>query len=163
MMRYCVCAIPVVQCTMVMVVQCIMGDARMTHKFLYFLPSHTSISLRTHLLKYQPIIQITSLCPPPIKEIIRPWPPRSSNGTFRHATQPIPYVGAAQRTCQHLALADVLLANFRRSAGVSVLVHMLDDADEQAHRNVAAERPAVIPVADDIAEVGDRGKHGKTP
>jgi hypothetical protein len=40
---------------------------------------------------------------------------------------------------------------------------MLDNADKQVGGNVAAECPAVVPVADDVTEVGDRGEHGHAP
>jgi hypothetical protein len=88
--------------------------------------------------------------------------PRPGACTVRQSPDPGLDIRAGQRTG---ALRVLLLSvgDDGRGARVAVLVHVLDDAREQARGVVGAEGPRGVPVADDLAEVGHVGEHGKVP
>jgi hypothetical protein len=123
--------------------------------------NHTSS--RAHFFICQTIIQITPPRPPAIQKVIRSRDPRTpilTLGKLRNLTLNIRARQGASQFVLPLRISSTHLWNNTR---VPVVVHALDDADEKTDGEVAAQRPAVVPVADDVAEIRDRGEHGKAP
>lgn len=121
-------------------------------------PKHS----RAHRLIPHALIQVTVLSLPAILEVKLPRRPRPRVPAVGHLAQTAPDIGTAERA-DALRILLFLFRDGGNRSRVAVLVHVLDDAREEARGHVGAERPRGVPVADNLAHVGHVGQHGEAP